>query len=485
MPQLLPVFRAARLVGITRSALQKIIHDGELPTFEGQVALEDLLQAFPQTDLGYDAEYERIQNIKASAFAKRVRERMLPDAHVLARRVAELGRDLAVTQNGQHRQQQLLQEIRQRLNISRQNPTTKAIDDIMQWLDDALKAEASYSDAVENLHTQNTILRIMAAHIRIQPSNHEYWLEGNDTLLDAGVRSGLALNYGCTGGNCGLCKARVISGEVKKIQHHDYVLSEAEKNSGHILMCSCTAVTDVVLEALEATDENDIPQQEIITRVKSVDQSHPEILILHLQTPRSQRLRFLAGQSVKLSLTDGSNADFPIASCPCDDRNIIFHIAKNNPAAMVKTLVDNTRKGDEITVIGPHGHFLLQESSPRTPVFLAYGIGFAPIKSLIEHAMALETASDMHLYWAVENEAELYANNLCRSWDDALEEFSYHPVINADPIEQLLARHKNLADIDIYLAGPTTRTNDTEQKLLQKGLSKEQVFVENHEYEAT
>jgi len=45
------------------------------------------------------------------------------------------------------------------------------------------------------------------------------------------------LNYGCSGGNCGLCKARLVSGQVRKTRHHDYVLTEAEKEPRG--MCSC------------------------------------------------------------------------------------------------------------------------------------------------------------------------------------------------------------------------------------------------------
>ncbi|NOX92551.1 MAG: 2Fe-2S iron-sulfur cluster binding domain-containing protein [Gammaproteobacteria bacterium] len=54
----------------------------------------------------------------------------------------------------------------------------------------------------------------MAARIKVQPGNHEFWLEGNNSILNAGVHAGLALNNGCTNGNCGLCKARIISGSV-------------------------------------------------------------------------------------------------------------------------------------------------------------------------------------------------------------------------------------------------------------------------------
>lgn len=477
MSQLLPVFRAARLVGVSRGSLQRRIHDEKVDTFEGNIQVDDLLRLYPNTELKHDSEYDRVQHIKQHAFAKRIREHLLPNADVLANRVSELGRELASTRAHLAQYQTVLDQVTVRLREAGEAPNKKEVHGLLHWIKATLAEPPMPSDPRKDLFANDTVLRIMAAHIKIQPSNHEFWLEGSDSILDAGVRSGLALNYGCTSGNCGLCKARVISGEIKKIQQHDYVLSEAEKNMNYVLMCSCTAVTDVVLEALEASSERDIPTQEIITRVKRIDQPTDNVLIMHLQTPRIQRLRFLAGQSVTLSFDDNTRGDFPIASCPCDDRNLLFHIPQNADSSFVQRLIDNTAKGDEITVVGPHGHFLFNEDSNRPQLYLAYGTGFAPIKSLIEHAMALEIPATMDLFWAVDKQEDLYINNLCRAWDDALEDFRYHPVINQDAVACLLATQAKLDEVDVYIAGPKVSVEHAGEKLLAAGLPDEQLMV--------
>ncbi|MBL1275959.1 MAG: 2Fe-2S iron-sulfur cluster binding domain-containing protein [Ectothiorhodospiraceae bacterium] len=477
MPQLLSVFRAARLVGVSRSSLQRKIHDEGIETFEGKITVDDLLALFPRTTLEHDSEYDRVQYIKQHAFAKRVREHLLPDVDVLAGRVAELGRELASTRAHLAQYQTILEQITTHLRETEDAPTQKEVHGLLHWINGTLAEPPMPSDPRRDLFANDTVLRIMAAHIKIQPSNHEYWLEGNDSILEAGVHSGLALNYGCTSGNCGLCKARVISGEVKKIQHHDYVLSEAEKNMNYVLMCSCTAVSDVVLEALEASGENDIPTQEVITKVKSIDQPTDDMLIMHVQTPRMQRLRFLAGQSVTLSLKDKSSGDFSVASCPCDDRNLLFHIPNKPDNSFAQALRENTKKGDDVTVVGPHGHFLFNEESRRPQIYLAYGAGFAPIKSLIEHAMALEIPASMDLFWAVEKEQDLYINNLCRAWHDALEDFDYHPIVNQNAVKRLLEHQPELEKVDIYIAGPKAAVEHAGEQLLAAGLPNEQLIA--------
>lgn len=62
------------------------------------------------------------------------------------------------------------------------------------------------------LAIKDNMLRVMTAQVTLLPSRQDFLLEGQDTLLEAAMRAGIPFNYGCNGGNCGLCKARVISG---------------------------------------------------------------------------------------------------------------------------------------------------------------------------------------------------------------------------------------------------------------------------------
>lgn len=69
--------------------------------------------------------------------------------------------------------------------------------------------------------------------------------QGNkqDSLLDQGEAAGLILPYSCRAGCCGSCKAKLISGQVK--QNSTDGLSVSEQQQGYILLCSCSALTDV------------------------------------------------------------------------------------------------------------------------------------------------------------------------------------------------------------------------------------------------
>ena len=194
---------------------------------------------------------------------------------------------------------------------------------------------------------------------------------------------------------------------------------------GIILACCNTAVTDVVLEAEEALGAYDIPQQEIDVRVKKIEQPDDRVLILHAKTPRTERLRFLAGQYLTLQLDSLPALGCSIASCPCDDMNLQFHIPASAGNPFIEALAQSCKANDTLSIKGPQGDFTLNEDSPRSLLFIAVNAGFGPVKSLIEHAMALDTAENIHLIWITTAGNSHYLGNLCRSWDDALDNFDF------------------------------------------------------------
>jgi CDP-4-dehydro-6-deoxyglucose reductase len=73
--------------------------------------------------------------------------------------------------------------------------------------------------------------------VKIQTKNESFNCCESDLILDAGLRHGLAMRYECSNGTCGVCKAKLIKGKIKKIKHHDYSLSAAEVDNHDFLMC--------------------------------------------------------------------------------------------------------------------------------------------------------------------------------------------------------------------------------------------------------
>ncbi len=494
MARRISVSRAARLVGVKRGTLQRKIRSGELKTFEGELLLSDLLQVYPTTTIEDTSMLDRVEQIMEQAtFIVGIPNTRRPSNAALATRVVAVSQDLARQKKMVQRYDEFFATLKSKSteldgDATQQQKITSLLA-FYQWCKKAIIELEETDGQINEPLVNKDFLRIMTAQVTVLPSGHDFFVEGADTILEAGLRGGLALNYGCSNGLCGLCKVRVVSGEVKKMQNHDYVVTEAEKGLGYILSCSNTAVSDVVLEADEAEGVYDIPAQQIPIRIKKIERPNREVMIVSAKTPRVNRLRFLAGQQAELSIDDIGSNSYPIASCPCDDMNLQFHIPNRLDDPVAGFLNDGVKTNDTIMLRGPNGSFTLNENSPNSLVFIAQGTGFAPIKGLIEHAMALDSAESIHLYWVASSQDGHYLHNLCRSWNDALDNFYYTQIMLDNTtgwvktfLSKLQANHENLQNLDYYICAEQGITVKIETFLANNMIPISQLKTDAHMY---
>jgi len=487
MTQLLSLSRAARLAGVTRSELQKRIRRGELTTFEGEIAVPDLLRVYPEVDLEHSGDLERVEHIKANALPRSQQgDGALPSAQVLIARLKSLSKVLVQKATALESAEAMLEELDARLTTMAESAdpnTAVCTEEIQAWLtaERHRLARRSAADNQARLFAKDTFLRIMAANVKIIPSGHDFFVEGTESILDASVRAGLKLAYGCSSGNCGACRAQVVSGEVHKIRKHDYVLSGHEKQLGYILTCSNTAVTDLVLEATEALSADDLPEQEIRAGVRKLERLGEDMIQLQLQTPRTQTLRFMAGQRAHLTLEDGNGAELPIASCPCNGRNLHFLVRLIPDNRFSQTVFRDLCQGQSVTVTGPTGRFVLEEESPEPAVFIAFGDGIAPIKSLLEHAVSIDVIESFHLYWAVSEPESRCQARWCRAMRESLDNFAYTPLVDARAADVFTVVAADRPEPDTsryYVAGPTTQARSLADGLTELGVPPDRLLVE-------
>lgn len=307
------------------------------------------------------------------------------------------------------------------------------------------------------------MVRVKSWNVQLVPGNQHFRVEGEETVLEAALRAGVSISYGCSNGNCGDCRARILAGEVRKVRPHDYVFSEGEKMANHALMCSVTPVSDLVLQMDVADSPDQIPHQQIGTTVRGMERPHPQLLIVRLQTPRTRRLRFLAGQQVRLTAIDGAPpATHPLANCPCDDRNLMIHLDARADDAFTAHCFGHMRNGDTVQVEGPLGDFVLPDETPRPLLFIAANTGFAPIRSILEHVLAQESPERIDLVWMADETIGHYQDNLCRSWQDAMDNLRYHALPAAanmdggsagDALKDVVSGLDDVASRHCFIAG--------------------------------
>ena len=331
----------------------------------------------------------------------------------------------------------------------------------------------------------------MSAHrIKLSPGDREFVAHGSETVLEAGLRAGVPLRYRCSNGTCGECRARLVSGTVRPVRFTDYPLTEAEKHQGVKLLCSVAAETDLEIEARALEGVGDLPPQRIVARVSKVRALADEVYELHVRTPRSQALEFRPGQFVALGLRGLLPRYRSLASCPCNGNHLIFHVRRTSGDAFSQVVAERLRPGEEIIVEGPEGAFTFHEEGRRPLLFFCYDTGFAPIKSLTEHVLSLDVERPVHLYWMAVRPGGHYLDNLCRSWTDAMEYWSYTPLLSlgdaesgggdeVSALERLVDDRPDLQGHDVYVTGPQGVVDAARSLLLRRGLPPERFFAES------
>lgn len=333
----------------------------------------------------------------------------------------------------------------------------------------------------------------MTAKVKLLPSGHEFSVEPGENLLDAALRAGLSIRYSCNSGSCGECRARLVSGELGDALHHDYAFNERERADGQFLMCRTSAASDLVIEAVEARGAADVPVQTLTTQVNKLVRLSEDVMELHLRTPRSQTLWFLAGQHVRLNIPGIAPRHKSIASCPCNGMVLQFHVRRRPGDPFSDHVFTRMKVRDTIDVEGPFGSFVLDEESTRPLIFIAFETGFAPIKSLIEHAISLEMRQPIRLYWITAGARGHYLENHCRAWQDALDDFGFAPIGGSDApggrgtgaelameraVTRLLTDYPDLAGHDVYANGPEVLFAGLSAALIARGLPPDRLFVD-------
>jgi CDP-4-dehydro-6-deoxyglucose reductase, E3 len=473
--RLLNVAKAARIAGVSRSEIQKKIRTGDLPTFEGMVKVSDLESTYPNSTNKSGSMLEKVRQYKEKANSRaRLIAPTVPTTEILASRITLLSKELIKAKAQLSQYANIFEKLTPKLSSlqsSQENELKQDVIKINQWLQEKIQHKAIVMAEEEQHFINEAFLRIMTAQVTIQSSQNTFFIEGSDSILDAALRSGISIRHGCTDGSCGKCKTKILSGQVSKIHRHSYQLSTEENKSNIILTCSNTAVTDVILDTKEIQDISEIDLQQTVATVTKLSTPTPDIIILQVKTSPSTTLRFFAGQYATLTINGISN-DYYIASCPCDRRILEFHIKTKQRTPHTQYLRTELKTGEKINIEGPKGSFKLLERSSRPLLFITQNNNFAPIKSLIEHTMALDLTESIHLLWITDNKQSPYLFNLCQAWHDALDNFTYTP-LRYEPTT-ILKTIKNcvplLDQFDIYLSANEKFISNITQFLVDNGV---------------
>jgi len=287
--------------------------------------------------------------------------------------------------------------------------------------------------------------------VTVQPSGRLFGVNPDEAILAAAIRQGIGMPYGCKDGACGSCKCKKLEGTVVHGPHQSKALSAEEQAAGYILTCCSVPQTDVVIESRQVTDESAFPIRKMPSRVMSLEKKSADVMVVKLQLPANDTMRYHAGQYVEFILRDGARRSYSMANAPHTmvkaDATvpgapaIELHI-RHMPGGKFTDHVFIAMKEKEILrVEGPYGSFYLREDSDKPMILLASGTGFAPIKAVIEHIQFKGITRPATLYWGGRRPSDLYLDDWVKQKLAEMPNLKYVPVIsNAVPDDDWTGR---------------------------------------------
>ncbi|HMV17524.1 MAG TPA: CDP-6-deoxy-delta-3,4-glucoseen reductase [Rhodocyclaceae bacterium] len=306
----------------------------------------------------------------------------------------------------------------------------------------------------------------MSFQVTLQPGAHQFAASADETLLQSALAAGLLLPYSCRDGACGVCKGKVVSGRVDLGRYSESSLTASERAQGMALMCCARPLTDLELEVRQVNLVGEIPVKKMPCRVQKLQRLCDDVIVLDLKLPASERFQFRAGQYIDFLLADGKRRSFSIANAPLDGADHLEIHVRLVPGGQFTTHVFERLKEKEILRFeGPLGSFGLQPGAAKPVVLLAGGTGFAPIKSIVEQAIADASTRPMTLYWGSRDRAGLYQFDEARAWEARLPGFRFVPVLSDVPAGEAwdgrrgLAHHALMEDLpdlsghEVYACG--------------------------------
>lgn len=331
----------------------------------------------------------------------------------------------------------------------------------------------------------------MRHRVQIQPSGHQFYVETNETVLDAALRQGINLRYGCRNGACGACKGKLLTGDIH-YEEEPSALSSDDEEQNLVLFCGALVDSELVIEVEEVELDSAIEIKTLPCRVHEMNHLADDVMQIFIKLPAAERLQFLPGQYIDILLEDGRHRSFSIANAPHNDEFLELHIRLVEKGLFTPKVFNTMQNKDLLRIEGPHGSFFFHEDSNKDILLMAGGTGFAPIKGIIEHLLNEQVTRPVHLYWGVRAENDLYMNELAEKWAAEQGNINFIPVLSEAGKdwsgrsgyvhEAILADFEDLSTFDIYACGPPAMIKSAQQSFQEKGMSQDQFFYDSFDF---
>lgn len=325
-----------------------------------------------------------------------------------------------------------------------------------------------------------------AKFVDIRQTRTSLEIQDGQTILDAALAAGIPYPHGCKSGRCGSCKSRLIEGEVELLKHSRFALTDQEKADGLILACCALPRADVAVAWLGSDDDAVQAPRRLNGIVTHLDNLTHDIKLVRIMPADGGPLMFTAGQYAQVGFNGVPDRSYSMANGHGGD-GLEFHIRRVPGGATSEHVHSALKTGDKTTIELPLGSSSLRQHHSGPILCIAGGSGLAPIKSIVETALAHGMKQPIHLYFGVRAERDLYLVEHFQALAERNANLTFAPVLSEAQsalyrsgfVTQAVA--EDLSDLGgwkAYVAGPSPMVDAAMDMAFTRGLHKKDMHAD-------
>jgi CDP-4-dehydro-6-deoxyglucose reductase, E3 len=334
-------------------------------------------------------------------------------------------------------------------------------------------------------------------NVLIEPHRRTLRVPAAQAVLEAALTAGLNLPHSCKSGHCSSCRARLLAGKIRYPDGRPVGLTAEEERDGYVLLCQARAQSDLIVEARLIASVADVEIKTLPCRIARLAPLAPDVMQLLLRPPSVEPLRFHPGQYLDVLLEGGRRRSFSIASPPHDSELIELHVRRVSGGGFTERLFGGgaapLAPGSLLRIEGPIGQFTYRDGAGPA-LLVAGGTGFAPLKSMLRHALETGSRRQLHLYWGARHTADVYEEALLLEWVRRQPQFSFTAVLSEATAaeaahhrsgwvhEAVLADHPDLSGCEVYAAGPPAMIEAIRSAFPRYGLPPGRLHFDSFDY---
>ena len=350
-------------------------------------------------------------------------------------------------------------------------------------------------------------------------------------LLQTLADQGIFIPSACGGGGtCAQCKCEVHSGGGSMLPTEESHFTMREAKEGWRLSCQVAVKQDMEVEL----EEEIFGVQKWECTVDSNPNVATFIKELTLRLPEGENVDFRAGGYVQLecpphvvqykdfeiqdeyredwdkfnmwqytsTVTEPTIRAYSMANYPEEKGIVKFNIriaspppGTDFPPGIMSSYVFNLKEGDKITVYGPFGEFFAQDTDNEM-CFIGGGAGMAPMRShIFDILKRVKTDRKITFWYGARSLRESFYNEEYDLLQEENDNFQWHLALS-DPMpednwdgmtgfihnvlyENYLKDHEAPEDCEYYMCGPPMMNSAVIQMLLDLGVERENIFLDD------